>query len=193
MSRTILDLCSGTGNWSEPYVEDEYEVIRVELKDGQDARLWPSTSSTTNRLPSDFNDIRPWVGKIHGILAAPECTVFSAAGSRWPRSDEDITDGLSLLDACLRLVHVLQPKWWVLENPKGKITRWLGNPIHTFDPFYFGDPYSKKTLLWGDFNMPKPSLETIVAPHKGSLPQSQKDVRSATPAGFAKAFKEVNP
>ena len=191
----ILDLCSGTGNWSQPYKDDGYEVIRVELKDGQDVRLFPSLPSTEKRPPSAFEDIRPLIGNVHGILAAPECTVFSAAGSRWNRSDEEMLSGLGLIDACIRLIHVLKPNWWVLENPKGKITKWLGDPVHTFNPNYFGDPYTKRTLLWGNFNMPIPTLETAVGAHQGSLmhTENRKETRSATPMGFAKAFKEVNP
>ena len=195
MNKIILDLCSGTGNWSQPYKDDSYQVLRVELKHGMDARLFPSLPSTEKRTPTQFEAIRPRIGRVHGILAAPECTVFSVAGSSYPRSDEEILDGLSLLDACIRLIHVLKPNWWVLENPKGKITRWLGDPVHTFNPNYFGDPYTKRTLLWGDFNMPIPTLETAVGATQGSLmrTESQKDARSATPMGFAKAFKEVNP
>jgi hypothetical protein len=36
----ILSLCDRTGNWSRPYEEDGYDVIRVDLEDGQDVRLF---------------------------------------------------------------------------------------------------------------------------------------------------------
>ena len=86
MNKIILDLCSGTGNWSQPYKDDSYQVLRVELKNGMDARLFPSLPSTEKRTPTQFEDIRPLIGRVHGILAAPECTVFSVAGSSYPRS-----------------------------------------------------------------------------------------------------------
>jgi hypothetical protein len=35
----ILSLCDRTGNWSGPYEEDGYEVVRVDLEHGQDVRL----------------------------------------------------------------------------------------------------------------------------------------------------------
>jgi site-specific DNA-cytosine methylase len=199
MGFTILDLCSGSGNWSQPYLEAGYDVVRVELKDGMDARLWPTEISATARLPEFFDDIRPWIGKVHGVLAAPVCTVFSASGARWPRTDEEILDGLSLVDACLRLVHVLQPNWWALENPIGKINRWIGDPYYTFNPNHFGDPYTKKTHLWGRFTKPRPTFDTLVEPTEGSRmhfispSEERKAIRSATPMGFSRAFKEANP
>jgi hypothetical protein len=66
----ILSLCDHTGAWSQPYVDDDYDVLRVDVKDGQDVRLM--------QLPA-----KP----VYGILAAPPCTVFAGSGARWPRSD----------------------------------------------------------------------------------------------------------
>ena len=199
MGFTILDLCAGTGNWSLPYEEAGYDVVRVDIKQGMDARLWPSEVSATSRLPDNFSDIRQRIGKVHGVLAAPVCTVFSGSGARWPRTDADILDGLSLVDACIRLIHVLQPNWWALENPVGKLNRWLGEPHMSFQPNYFGDPYTKKTQLWGRFSKPYPKHTTLVDPTEGSkmhvLPPSEerRALRSATPLGFARAFFERNP
>lgn len=192
--RTILDLCAGTGNWSAPYADAGYEVIRVEWKDGGDVRLFPSSSSTWSRLPKDFEDIRQF--KIHGILAAPPCTVFSGSGARWERSDSEITQGLATVDACLRIVHATNPVWWCLENPVGKLNKWIGDPVATFQPNEYGDDYTKRTNLWGNFNMPEKKL---VEASEGSklwrLPPSEERaaLRSATPMGFAKAFFQANP
>jgi hypothetical protein len=67
--RLILSLCDHTGNWSRPNAEDPtYEVVRVDLLDGQDVRIL------------SYID-RP----VHGLLAAPPCTAFSSAqgGNSW--------------------------------------------------------------------------------------------------------------
>jgi hypothetical protein len=172
----ILDLCAGTGAWSQPYVDAGYTVIRLTLPE-VDVRL-------VHRLP----------GKVHGILAAPPCTVFSNAGARWPRTTEQMIEGISVVDACLRAVVIYEPSWWVLENPVGKLRRWLGAPTMTFQPCDYGDPYTKRTLLWGRFTAPK---QTPVMPTLGSkmhkLSSKQKIERSITPPGFARAFFEANP
>ncbi len=140
-------------------------------------------------------------GRVHGILAAPPCTMFANSGARWPRTEQEMIEALSVVDACLRLVAVCHPAWWCLENPVGKLRRYLGPPAFIFDPCDFGDPYTKKTLLWGNFTPPVPLLVSTVAvePTGGSkmhllAPSPERAaLRSETPLGFAKAFFEANP
>lgn len=61
----ILSLCDYSGVWSKPYEDDAYDVVRVDLKHGGDVRLLEHPG-------------RP----IHGVLAAPPCTVFANAGGQ---------------------------------------------------------------------------------------------------------------
>lgn len=107
-------------------------------------------------------------------------------------------EGLSIVDACLRLVVSCKPAWWVLENPVGILKRWIGDPVMRFDPCDYGDPYTKKTCLWGSFTQP---IKTPVEPTEGSRmhysvggkSKATKRFRSQTPTGFARAFFEANP
>lgn len=197
--RTIIDLCAGSGAWSEPYVRAGYNVIRVEWKDGWDARIWPSRPSERPRIPSEFDSIEKYIGKVWGIMAAPVCTVFTGCGAKHPRSDDEIREGLALADACLRIQHVVKPRgWWVMENPVGKLRKWHGPPRMSFNPCDYGDPYTKRTLLWGNFRIPK---RTPVVPTEGSKMHKNyggksaktKAARSVTPVGFAEAFFRANP
>ena len=130
----ILSLCDYTGNWSRPYEMAGYQVVRVDLQHGQDVRLLPVLD-----VP------------IHGILAAPPCDHFAASGARWweGKGEQAVLDGLAAVDACLRAVAIYRPVWWALENPVGRLRRWLGPPAWTFQPCHFGDPYTKRTCLWG--------------------------------------------
>ena len=188
MRGIILDLCGGTGSWSKPYRDAGYTVEVIDIKTGGDARLWPGRE----------NDVRDYVGMVQGVLAAPPCTVFASSGARWERTDDDLKEGLAVADACIRIVHAVRPKWWALENPIGRIVRWLGNPAFRFDPNEYGDPYTKRTQLWGDFQVPQKSP---VFASEGSAMWSKfggdtdatKTARSATPQGFATAFKDANP
>src|SRR5262245_39834911 len=178
MNRVILDLCAGSGAWSEPYREAGYMVVRV-------------------TLPQD--DVRrfEWIKlPVHGIIAAPPCTVFAASGYRWPRSDEDMMHALSVVDAFLRAVAIYGPEWWALENPVGRLSRWLGPPTLSFDPCDYGDSYTKRTLLWGRFNRPKPASvvpERINRIHHMPESPDRAAKRGITPPGFARAFFEANP
>lgn len=178
--KIILDLCGGTGSWSKPYQQhpEEYDVRLITLPT-QDVRLYIP--------PKD----------IYGILAAPPCDHFAGSGARWwaEKGDSKLIEGLSVVDACLRIIYVSNPIFWVIENPVGRLKHYIGNPIMYFNPNDFGDPYTKKTCLWGKFNIP---IKNWVEPVEGSklhrLPPSEnrKMLRSITPEGFAKAFFEAN-
>lgn len=177
----ILSLFDHSGNWSKPYLDAGYEVAQIDLQHGQDARLLPY-----------------FKGGVHGILAAPPCTAFAASGAQyWKAKDAagELLEALALVDACMRAVVVYQPKWWVLENPVGRLTTWLGPPAFKFQPSHFGDPYTKTTYLWGKFNLPKLNA---VRPIEGSRMHTKfgggsGQKRSITPQGFARAFFDANP
>lgn len=178
----ILDLCGGSGAWSKPYADAGYETWVVDpFTDGSDVRLFEHLDKP-----------------VHGILAAPPCTSFAGSGARWwaGKGKQALLDGLAVVDACLRVIAIQGPRWWVLENPVGRLRRYLGPPRMIFNPCDFGDPYTKKTCLWGNFTVP---TRRPVAPTEGSkmhrLPPSADRwrLRSATPPGFAKAFFAANP
>lgn len=177
----ILDLCGGTGAWSQPYKDAGYCVEVIDLKRGWDVRLVE----------------RRQFG-VHGILAAPACTDLAGSGARWwaAKGEGALLEALSLVDACIRIAWVQQPVWWALENPVGRLTRYLGPPQLSFHPADYGDPYTKKTLVWGRFQAPM--KRPVVASegskmHRLSPSVNRQALRSVTPAGFARAFFEVNP
>jgi len=176
----VLSLCDYTGEWSRPYREAGYEVVQVDIKHGRDVRLLE------------------FMGPVRGILAAPPCTEFAGSGARWwkAKGEAALLEGLSIVDACLRIVTVHKPLWWVLENPVGRLNRFLGPPAMTFQPSDYGDPYTKRTLLWGRFNPPvKRPVEPVEGSKMHRLPPSPERaaLRSITPPGFSKAFFEANP
>ena len=192
--RLILSLCDYSGRWPSFYTPgDGYIVRRVDVKHGDDVRL------------AEFIN-----APVHGILAAPPCTAFAGSGAQyWPAKDAsgETLDGLALVDACLRAVAIYRPAWWALENPVGRLRRWLGPPSLKFDPCDFAgwgdesDRYTKRTLLWGRFTAPEPRpLPPIRSTSQGSWlmalggkSERTKTLRSMTPLGFARAFREANP
>jgi hypothetical protein len=183
MNKIILDLCGGTGSWSKPYKEAGYDVRLV-------------------TLPIDVRKYEP-PQKVYGILAAPPCTHFSVSGAQyWKAKDADgrTFNDISILTACLMIIARCKPHFWAIENPVGRMRKLLGDPQLIFNPCDFGDSYTKKTLLWGQFNIPeKNQVKPIRYTKQGSWLQKlggssdkTKELRSMTPPGFSKAFFEAN-
>lgn len=184
MSKIILDLCGGTGSWSKAYKDAGYDVRLITL---------PEHDVRTYKPPKD----------VYGILAAPPCTHFTVSGAQyWKQKDADgrTFEDCSIITACLMIIARAQPKFWAIENPVGRMRKLLGDPDFKFDPCDFGDAYTKRTYLWGEFNLPeKNPVEPVRANSQGSWLQSlggnsakTKELRSVTPQGFATAFFEAN-
>lgn len=179
--KIILDLCGGSGAWSKPYRDAGYDVKIIDIKTGYDVRL-------LKRMEN-----------VYGILAAPVCTVFAGSGAKFRdlRAISEVIEGLSVVDACLRIVYACNPFFWALENPVGWLNDYIGEPVMYFNPCDFGDPYTKKTCLWGKFNLPRlnpvePTEGSKMHVRYGGRSGKTKSMRSITPTGFAKAFFEAN-
>ena len=132
--KTILHLCADLGSDSRPYQLDEsYNVIKI----GKD------------RGVENYRHI----GEVHGIIANPVCTEFSTASGF--HKTGDLSKGMFLVNHCLRIIEECSPKWWIIENPaNGRLKDFLGKPKATYQPWEYGTPWTKKTALWGEFNMP---------------------------------------
>jgi hypothetical protein len=177
-AKIILDLCGGTGAWSKPYRDAGYDV-RVITLPGQDVREYIPTQN------------------VYGVLAAPPCNDLAASGARWwkGKGKGALLNALSIADACMRIILLTNPVFWALENPVGRLRDYYGDPLLIFHPCDYGDPYTKKTLIWGDFNLPEKSPVDPIDGSKMHLMSPSEDraeLRSVTPKGFAKAFFEAN-
>jgi hypothetical protein len=191
-SRIILDLCGGTGSWSRPYREAGYDVRTYDVLD-----------DVLGNRPDIVGDVRlikyHTEEPIHGILCAPPCKYLSKVGARWwtKWGDERLLEGLSIVDACLRIVWAHKPAWWALENPAGRLKHYLGDPLWKFHPADYGDGHTKLTYLWGDFIPPakRPWMGKVQTNWVNKFPDSKgrSSRRAMTPAGFANAFFVANP
>lgn len=195
--KIILDLCGGTGAWSRPYKEAGYDVRVITLPN------------------HDISSYHPPEG-VYGVLAAPPCTMFSMARTV-AKSPRDMAGAMVVVEHCLRIIKECQQdgqrlKFWALENPKARLRWFLGIPPLTFQPFEFGDPYSKKTDVWGNFNteLKRNPVQIDETQRKQShlnsrelppIPEGYKRdsnmttraiARSITPPGFALAFFKAN-
>lgn len=90
---------------------------------------------------------------VHDIITNPVCTEFSTANGF--HKERDYEKGMEMVNLCLRIIEIADPKWWVIENPaNGRLKDFLGKPKFTYQPWGYGSPWTKKTALWGKFNIP---------------------------------------
>lgn len=206
--KVILSLFDHTGNWSKPYRDAGYDVVQHDIKLG-----WDIFSDT---IPAAIDENLEG-NSIHGLLAAVPCTDFAASGARWWPEKENMPADYESRDVAFDntvemsrffvyavqfIVELLKPEWWVIENPVGRLHNLvpeIGKPKMYFNPCDFGDPYTKKTALYGSFNTNL--VKTPVLPLFGSMMHQKyggksertKALRSVTPMGFARAFFNANP
>jgi hypothetical protein len=219
--KIILDLCGGTGAWSEPYRDARYNVKVVTLPDYdiEDINLNCGSLSDLlvlyNQTKRETENIK--YCDIYGILAAPPCTKFSKANWRVKKEDRDFKEAMIIVRACMDIIWAVQEhgaplKFWALENPMGYLYNFLGRPVFYFQPWQFGDTSflaTKRTALWGYFNAPAKTVKKRTIPfissHNNSNGQRPCNTewnligkkeraaqRALTPATFAKAFFKAN-
>lgn len=138
MKKIILHLCADTGSDTFPYQSDsDYEVRLV----GSDIGV------------ENYHVTEP----IYGIVANPVCTEFSTARSNGKARNPE--EGMFLVKECQRIIEEAKSygslEFWVIENPaKGVLKNYLGDPTFQYEPWWFGSPWTKRTALWGEFNIP---------------------------------------
>ncbi len=195
--KIILSLCGGTGAWEKPYRDDGYDVRNITL---------PDYNLINESTVAHCISLNPY-----GILFACPCDIWSNAGVRFwkDRTSSQIFYHAQILVKGLRIIYGTKPHFWCLENPIGKMKELMGEPGFKFHPYDFGDAYTKRTYLWGKFNIP---IKNEVVPEirnpvkyggsestKSQTPiswlsgKNRKERRAITPAGFAKAFFQANP
>ena len=133
MSKIILHLCADTGSDSNIFKDAGYEVILVGSKIGVE----------NYHPPKD----------VYGIIANPVCTELSTARSDGKARNPE--EGMRLVKECQRIISECNPTFWVIENPAtGVLKNYLGKPRLVYQPWEYGSPWTKKTALWGEFNIP---------------------------------------
>ena len=202
---TIIELCGKTGNMLRPWAEAGWHCLSLDTQhsirsdhaervgEGIITYRWADVRSLT---PSDL----PEPG---AIFAFPPCTHLAGSGARdWGmKAVRMFIDALEIVDACWQICRWFERDAvpWMLEQPVGRLSQVLGPPSHRFQPWQYGDNWTKQTCLWsgGGFVMPEPILrdrpddveETIWRMPPGV---DRANKRSETPMGFARAVHEAN-
>lgn len=150
----VLDLCSGLGGFSQAFLDDGHEVMRIENNP-----LLANVDKTKMMCIFEFRD---WIednvadkktnyfDKIDIILFSPPCYEFSLAFNA-PRATHlrenrniPYEPDMSILWCGLDIIKMLQPKYWIVENVRGAspfFSKEMGNPRQINEAYFF----------WGNF------------------------------------------
>lgn len=220
--RVIISLFDYTGKWSQPFVDAGYTVIQYDM------RFAPKGDEKYYDLIQHppLDDIMALRGigyEVYGVLSACPCTTFAASGARWWEGRHDVAnremvekvfgdwvpeafDSAVEYNEFLGRMTDLVASWanptgfHVVENPMGRLGDRLGwgKPQMRFQPHNFGDPYTKRTQLWGNFSTDLPTANVPGAKEDGGygsfshMKGSGDKTRSDTFEGFAWAFFMAN-
>ena len=169
----MLDLFSGLGGASEAFLQNGWEIKRIENN-----MLLKSVPNTTIMDVVQFEQqLESYVAQygeseqIKLVWASPPCTAFSTGWSSpkmiAARNGENYEPGeaIELVKSAKNIIDILNPQYWVIENVRGSIKHL--KPI-LGEPTIIAGPY----VLWGRF----PTFEFDVTETKAS-----KDTWSTDP------------
>lgn len=155
----VLELFAGSGTFTRTARELGHTALGIDLESaGADMHADLLTLDPRD-LPEPFSG--PDV-----VWASPPCQGFSVAGLRWSwpdgRPGDKAMAGADTLSAALRLIAIMRPHVWFIENPRGMM-RTLGVmdalPRHTITLCQYGMPYQKPTDIWTNSRLwhPRPA------------------------------------
>jgi hypothetical protein len=204
MPPVVVSLCDRTGNMGRPWAEAGWEVWCIDIQ--HSIRREREEACGRGKLRFVWGDVRTWSppaelnGRISMVFAFPPCTHVAVSGAR-----DFLTKGTAMLRDSLEMFAACEhaARWagvpYMIENPVGKFSDHMGKPNHTFQPWQYGDLWTKKTCLWigNGFVMPEPvhtvqpegvrAAVWLMAPS-----EDRADKRSETPMGFARAVFQAN-
>ena len=146
------------------------EAFKAKGHDAWSCDILP-TDIPGNHIQDDvLNHLEGW----DMMIAHPPCTYLSKAGARWMHGGGSINQQrlsmaieakkffMCLLNAPINKIAIENPKPLKIVN--------LPKPSWSIQPYEFGEPYSKKTLLWLK-NLP-PLMPQILSDHTPFLPSN---------------------
>lgn len=144
----ILELCSGTGSFSEIAKARGHQVFTIDI----DKKFNPSLCKDVMDLT--IQEITCLFGEPDIIWASPPCTEYSHAKRKGVRKIEEAN---KVVLKIIEIIKQLEPKYWIIENPQTgllKAQEFMKNFRFT-DCSYckYGMPYRKQTRFWHNFNL----------------------------------------
>jgi site-specific DNA-cytosine methylase len=83
------------------------------------------------------------------VIAHPPCDHLSLAGARWWAQKQSDGRQAAAYSFFMAMLELPRPEAYVaVEDPRGWMNSHYRQPDQVVEPWWFGDPYAKKTCLW---------------------------------------------
>lgn len=148
----ILDLFSGLNGWTYPFEGFGHDIKRID----NDTRFEADAYLDINDIESVMSFLGDWRPDV--IFASPPCNAFSTMtmGKMWTHEGLPkhplAVQGLRNVVSTLKLIALLAPDYWVIENPRARLRTLdvlAGLPRVTVTQCQYGSNRMKPTDLWG--------------------------------------------
>lgn len=154
----ILELFCGTKSFSKIAKRRGHEILTVDNDPQHNADI------TKDILEVTSQDILDKFGQVDVVWASPPCTTFSVASiyRYWengkPKNEKTLL-GIRIVQKTIQLIQELQPKFWIIENPRGMLRKqdfMQSLPRSTVTYCQYGHKVQKPTDLWNNISSWKP-------------------------------------
>ena len=178
----VLELFAGSCSFSNVAKEYGYETFTTD----SGLNLITLDQYANIDLVSDIFDLQPQDFPFQPdiVWASPPCTYFSVAsiGKHWnkdhtPKTKEALK-GIEIINKTKEIINTLEPKYFVIENPRGKLRKLdlLNNyKQDTLTYCQYGDSRMKPTDLWNNLTnwKPRPMCKNGMPCHEAAPRGSQ--------------------
>lgn len=137
----VIDLFSGLGGFSQAFVDRGHYVTRYDFN--------PEFEGIPHTIIRDVFSLKKT--DLEGadiILASIDCTYFTYANAQPDKEGLELS--YKLAKHTITIIKDAEPRYYVIENPPGRIKNVLGIPMIITAWGYWGKPYLKPTWLWGN-------------------------------------------
>jgi hypothetical protein len=151
----VIDLFCGLGGWSAAFKERGHDVFTLD----KSKRFTPTLCKDILDVKASDLPQRPDI-----ILASPPCEGFSRLRYAFNWKTDEVGQlkaisvkanlGIKILQKTVALINELQPRYFIIENPVGKMRRMpevCGLERRTVTYCQYGEAAQKPTDLWGGF------------------------------------------
>lgn len=150
----MLAACESSGRVRDAFAARGWDAWSCDLEPSE---------TPGNHIQGDILRVFTW-SRWDLIIAFPPCTDLSLAGARfWPQKRADGRQQAAA-DFFMHLWAYAPADHLAIENPRGDMTRRWRAPNQVVEPWWFGDPYAKKTCLWMTSCLPLLKADNEVVP-----------------------------